>query len=41
MTVRVTLILAGDRLYQVFVHGPKEFATGKAADTFLESFEIK
>jgi hypothetical protein len=41
VTVRVTLVLAGDRLYQVFVHGPKEFASGKEADKFLESFEIK
>lgn len=38
--LRVTIILAGNRLYQVFVVGPKELITGKEADEFFKSFEI-
>jgi hypothetical protein len=38
--LRVTIILADNRLYQVFVVGPKDMVTGKEADAFFESFEI-
>ncbi len=38
--LRVTIILADNRLYQVFVVGPKDMVTGKGADAFFESFEI-
>jgi len=38
--LRITLVLAGDRLYQVFVVGPKELVGGKDADEFFKSFEV-
>ena len=38
--LRITLVLAGNRLYQVFVAGPKELVNGKEADDFIKSFEI-
>jgi hypothetical protein len=38
--LRTQLILAENRLYQVFVIGPKELVAGKEADAFLKSFEI-
>ena len=38
--LRVTIILAGNRLYQVFVAGPKDLVAGKEADEFLKSFEL-
>lgn len=39
-TLRVKIILVDNRLYQVFVVGPKELATGKEADDFINSFEL-
>jgi hypothetical protein len=39
-TLRFQIILAGNRLYQVFVVGPKDMVMGKEADDFLKSFEI-
>jgi hypothetical protein len=39
--LRITIILADNRLYQVFVVGPKELTGGKEADEFFKSFEIK
>lgn len=38
---RVTLVLAGTRLYQVLVVGEKDVVNGKDADEFVKSFEIK
>jgi hypothetical protein len=38
--VRVTLILAEARLYQVLVVGEKDIVTGKEADAFIASFDI-
>ena len=38
--LRGTIVLAGTRLYQVYVFGPKDFVTGKEADEFLGSFTI-
>jgi hypothetical protein len=40
INLRLTLILADNRLYQVFVFGPKDLPKGKEADKFFESFEI-
>ncbi len=40
INLRMTMILADNRLYQVFVFGPKDLPKGKEADTFFESFEI-
>lgn len=39
-TLRFQIIVAGNRLYQVFVVGPKDMVMGKEADAFLKSFEI-
>jgi hypothetical protein len=39
--MRVKIIIAGNRLYQVFVVGSKDMTTGKTADEFFKSFEIK
>ena len=39
-TLNVKLILVDNRLFQVFVAGPKELATGKEAEEFLKSFEL-
>jgi len=33
-----TIVLSGNRLYQVYAFGPKEFVTGKDAEEFLKSF---
>jgi hypothetical protein len=41
INLRITIILAENRLYQVFVVGPKDLTTGKEADEFFKSFEIK
>ena len=38
--VRNRVVIAGPRLYQVLVQGPKEFVTGRDADRFLEAFEV-
>jgi len=40
INLRMTIILADNRLYQVFVFGPKELPKGKEADAFFETFEI-
>jgi hypothetical protein len=40
LKLRIQIILAGNRLYQVFVVGSKEQITGKEADAFFKSFEI-
>jgi hypothetical protein len=40
INLRLTLILADNRLYQVFVFGPKDLPNGKEADKFFETFEI-
>jgi len=38
--MRATLVLVGNRLYQVCVFGPNEFVTGKDADDFMKSFAL-
>jgi hypothetical protein len=38
--VRTWIIFAETRMYVVLVGGPKEFAAGKEAQAFLDSFEI-
>jgi hypothetical protein len=38
--LRITIILADDRLYQIFVVGPKELITSKDAEDFSKSLEI-
>jgi len=38
--LRFQIILADNRLYQVFVVGPKDMVTGQEADAFFKSFEI-
>ncbi len=38
--MRGTIILVGNRMYQVCVYGPKEFIASKEADAFLASFAI-
>jgi hypothetical protein len=38
--VRNRVVLAGPRLYQVLVQGPKEVVTSRDADRFLDAFEI-
>jgi hypothetical protein len=40
LQLRLTIILADNRLYQVFVVGSKDVVTGQAADAFFKSFEI-
>ena len=38
--VRTWIIVAGTRVYVVLVTGPTDYATGKDAQAFLDSFEI-
>jgi hypothetical protein len=38
--LRVRIILAGNRLYQVLVVGPKDLTVGMEADAFFKSFDI-
>ncbi|HEX4608012.1 MAG TPA: hypothetical protein VH092_07390 [Urbifossiella sp.] len=38
--VRNRVVIAGPRLYQVLVQGPKEFVTSRDADRFLDAFEV-
>lgn len=38
--LRNRIVIAGNRLYQVMVQGPKDIVTSPSADRFLESFEI-
>jgi hypothetical protein len=40
INLRMTIILADNRLYQVFVFGPKDLPKGKDADAFFDSFEV-
>jgi hypothetical protein len=40
INLRMTIILAESRLYQVFVFGPKDLPKGKEADAFFDTFEI-
>lgn len=39
--IRALIILDGSRGYVVLVGGPKDYATGKEASAFVESFELK
>ena len=38
--LKITIILVENRLYQVFVVGPKDLVEGKDAEDFFKSFEI-
>jgi hypothetical protein len=38
--IRNRIVIAGNRLYQVMVQGPKDVATSPSADRFLASFEV-
>jgi len=38
--LRIQIILAGDRVYQLLVVGPKDLTTSPDADAFFKSFEI-
>lgn len=40
INLRIQIILADNRLYQVFVVGSKDQISGKDADAFFKSFEI-
>ena len=39
-TIRVRVVPAGNRLYQVMVQGPREILSSKDCDRFYESFEV-
>lgn len=39
-SIRATLVLVENRLYQVLIFGPKEMTTAKEANDFLSSFQI-
>jgi hypothetical protein len=38
--IRNRVVIAGNRLYQVMIHGSKEVVTSASADKFIASFEI-
>ena len=38
--LRNRIVIAGSRLYQVMVQGPKDVVTSPSADKFLDSFEV-
>ncbi|MFO0822222.1 MAG: hypothetical protein U0792_03750 [Gemmataceae bacterium] len=38
--IRNRIVIAGTRLYQVMVQGPKDVVTSPSADRFIDSFEI-
>lgn len=38
--IRSRIIVVGIRVYVVVVGGPKDYATGKEGDSFLDSFEL-
>jgi len=38
--IRNRVVIAGNRLYQVMIQGPKELVTSKTADRFFDSFEV-
>ncbi len=40
MYLRNRIVIAGNRLYQVMVQGPKDVVTSPSADRFIDSFEI-
>lgn len=40
MFITGQIVLAGNRLYQVYAFGPKEFATGNEAKEFIKSFAV-
>jgi hypothetical protein len=40
LNLKGKIVLVGNRLYQVYAFGPKDFVTSKEADAFLASFAI-
>lgn len=38
--VRNRIVIAGPRLYQVLLQGPKQFVTSRDADRFFDAFEV-
>ena len=40
VVLRNRIVLAGARMYQVMIEGPKGFVTSKDADRFFDSFEV-
>jgi len=38
--LRNRIVVAGGRLYQVILQGPKDYITGPDADRFFDSFEV-
>jgi hypothetical protein len=38
--IRNRIVVAGSRLYQVMIQGPKDYVTGADADRFFDSFEV-
>lgn len=40
LSLKGFIVLSGDRLYQVYAYGPKEYVTGEEAKAFLASFKI-
>ena len=40
LSLKGKIVLVGNRLYQVYAFGPKEFVSGKETDEFLASFAI-
>ena len=40
LQLRITIILVENRLYQVFVVGPKDLVEGKDTEDFFKSFEV-
>jgi hypothetical protein len=38
--VRIRIVLAGARMYQVMIDGPKVFITSRDADRFFDSFQV-
>jgi hypothetical protein len=38
--LRNRIVIAGSRLYQVMIQGPREFVTSPDADRFFDSFEV-
>jgi hypothetical protein len=40
VVLRNRIVLAGSRMYQVMIEGPKEFVISRDADRFFDSFEV-
>src|SRR5436190_24205425 len=40
LSLKGKIVLVGNRLYQVYAFGPKDFVSAKEADEFLASFAI-